>query len=71
MVEGSVYGEHFYTGKIPSTVRIIGTSRGEFIRVSFKDDVHTIENALYKRIRHNSMRFPTDEEPFSQFKFFL
>lgn len=39
----------------------MGTTRGEFIRVSFKDDVHTIENALYKRIRHNSMRFPTDE----------
>lgn len=42
LVEGNVYGEHFYTSKTPSTIRIIGTTRGEFIRVNFKDDVHTI-----------------------------
>jgi hypothetical protein len=40
--EGSVYGEHFYTNKIPSTIRIVATSRGEVVRVNCKDDVHTI-----------------------------
>lgn len=46
-------------------------TRGEFIRVNFKDDVHTVENALYKRIRQNALRFPTDEELFDQFLIYL
>jgi hypothetical protein len=69
--EGSVYGEYFYANKLPSTIRIIATTKGELIRVNCKDDVHTIENAFYKRIRHNSMRFPTDEELFSQYQLYL
>ena len=66
-----MYGEHFYAGKIPSTVRITGMTRGEFIKVNFKDDVHTVENALYKRIRQNALRFPTDEELFDQYFIYL
>lgn len=39
--------------------------------MNFKDDVHTVENALYKRIRQNAMRFPTDEELFDQYTIYL
>jgi hypothetical protein len=43
-------------------VKIVSVHRGEFIRVSFKDDIKTIETPLYKRIRQNASRFPTDGE---------
>ena len=49
-------------GKEPSGVRIVSVHRGEYIRVSFKDNISTIETPLYKRIRQNASRFPTDEE---------
>jgi len=45
--------------------------RGEFIRVSFRDNISTIETPLYKRIRQNATRFPTDEELLEQYKEFL
>lgn len=45
--------------------------RGEFIKVSFRDNISTIETPLYKRIRQNAARFPTDEELLEQYKQFL
>lgn len=60
MGEGDVFGEKYYMGKELSGVRIVSVHRGEYIRVSFKDNISTIETPLYKRIRQNASRFPTD-----------
>ncbi len=49
----------------------MGKSRGEYIKVSFKDNVNTIDTPLYKRIRQNAVRFPTDEEILDQYKVYL
>ena len=49
----------------------MGKSRGEYIRVSFKDNVNTIDTPLYKRIRQNAARYPTDEEILDQYKVYL
>jgi hypothetical protein len=49
----------------------VGKSRGEYIKVSFKDNVNTIDTPLYKRIRQNAVRFPTDEEILDQYKVYL
>lgn len=57
--------------KEASGVKIIGVHRGEFIRVSFRDNISTIETPLYKRIRQNASRFPTDAQLLEQYKIFL
>ena len=69
--EGDVFGEKYYMDKEPSGVKIVSVHRGEFIRVSFKDNISTIETPLYKRIRQNASRFPTDHELLEQYKQFL
>jgi hypothetical protein len=58
-------------GRETSGVKIVSVHRGEFIRVSFRDNISTIETPLYKRIRQNATRFPTDEELLEQYKQFL
>lgn len=60
-MDGDVFGEYFYTNKLPSTVRIVSTSKGEMIKINFKDDIHSVENALYKRIRQNAQKYPNNE----------
>lgn len=52
-------------------MKIVSIHRGEFIKVSFRDNISTIETPLYKRIRQNAARFPTDEELLEQYKQFL
>ena len=69
--EGDVFGEKYYMDKESSGVKIVSTHRGEFIRVSFRDNISTIETPLYKRIRQNAARFPTEEELLEQYKQFL
>jgi CRP-like cAMP-binding protein len=69
--EGEVFGEKYYMDKESSGVKIVGVHRGEFIRVSFRDNISTIETPLYKRIRQNASRFPTDQELLEQYKLFL
>lgn len=39
--------------------------------MSFKDNVNTIDTPLYKRIRQNAARYPTDEEILDQYKVYL
>ena len=39
--------------------------------MSFKDNVNTIDTPLYKRIRQNAVRFPTDQEILDQYKVYL
>lgn len=58
--EGDVFGEKYYMEKEVSGVKIVSIHRGEFIKVSFRDNISTIETPLYKRIRQNAARFPTD-----------
>ena len=41
-MDGDVFGEYFYTNKIPSTVRILSVSKGEVIKINFKDDIHSV-----------------------------
>ncbi len=69
--EGDVFGEKFYLSKEISSIMIVGKSRGEFIKVSFKDNVNTIDTPLYKRIRQNAVRYPTDQEILDQYKVYL
>jgi len=69
--EGDVFGEKFYLSKEISSIKIVGKCRGEYIRVSFKDNVNTIDTPLYKRIRQNAARYPTDEEILDQYKVYL
>jgi hypothetical protein len=69
--EGDVFGEKFYLSKEISSIKILGKSRGEFIKVSFKDNVNTIDTPLYKRIRQNAVRYPTDQEMLDQYKVYL
>lgn len=66
-----MFGEKFYLTKEISSIRVVGKSRGEYIRVSFKDNVNTIDTPLYKRIRQNAARYPTDEEILEQYKVYL
>ena len=61
LCEGDVFGEKYYLEKEPSSVKIVGVHRGEYIKVSFKDNISTIETPLYKRIRQNASRFPSDQ----------
>ena len=49
----------------------MGVNRGQYIRVGFKDNIHAVENELYKRIRQNASKFPTDEEFLNQYKIYL
>ena len=58
--EGDVFGEKFYLNKEISDIKVIAKNRGEYIKVSFKDNVNTIDTPLYKRIRQNAIRYPTD-----------
>ena len=69
--EGDVFGQKYYMDKEPSGVKIVSVHRGEYIKVSFRDNIHTIQTPLYKRIRRNASRFPTDEELLEQYKQFL
>ena len=40
--EGEVFGEKYYMDKETSGVKIVSTYRGEYIRVSFRDNISTI-----------------------------
>ena len=67
---GDVFGEHFYITKEPSNVRIVGANRGEFIKVSFREDIRSVDTPLSKRVKQNSLRYPTDEELLDQYKIY-
>ena len=71
LTEGDVFGEKHYMSREASGVRVVSAHRGEYIKVSFKDNISTIETPLYKRIRQNAARFPSDEDLLQQYKQFL
>ena len=71
LAEGDVFGEKHYMSREGSGVRVVSAHRGQYIKVSFKDNISTIETPLYKRIRQNAARYPSDDDVLLQYKQFL